>query len=124
LSKLAKITPIFPNIDNQRSMIYIDNLTEFLKLIIQGNSRGIFCPQNAQYVNVSSLVEKISKIHNEKIYLTKLFNPLIKSFMNFNIFQRVFGTLVYVKELSVFEEHNYEVITFTESVLKSEILTE
>src|SRR5699024_6455844 len=59
LSKLAKITPIFPNIDNQRSMIYIDNLTEFLKLIIQGNSRGIFCPQNAQYVNVSSLVEKI-----------------------------------------------------------------
>src|SRR5699024_10168300 len=28
LSKLAKITPIFPNINNQRSMIFINNLSE------------------------------------------------------------------------------------------------
>src|SRR5690606_11147904 len=33
LAKLAVMLPIFPEMDNKRSMIYIDNLSEFIKLI-------------------------------------------------------------------------------------------
>src|SRR5690625_3648275 len=56
LRKLALKTPIFPKIDNKRSMIYIDNLSEFLRILIDRTKQGIFCPQNKKYVNTSELV--------------------------------------------------------------------
>ncbi|MBO1915018.1 NAD-dependent epimerase/dehydratase family protein, partial [Microvirga sp. 3-52] len=34
LAKAARKLPVFPNIDNQRSMLHIDNLCEFMKLMI------------------------------------------------------------------------------------------
>jgi len=42
LAKLGKITPLFPDIDNKRSMIYVDNLSKFLKVIIDDNQSGLF----------------------------------------------------------------------------------
>ncbi|MGB4351276.1 MAG: NAD-dependent epimerase/dehydratase family protein, partial [Tissierellaceae bacterium] len=56
LAKLAKITPIFPDIDNKRSMIYIDNLSEFVRLLIDDYSSGLFLPQNSEYVKTSEMV--------------------------------------------------------------------
>ena len=38
LKKIAKLSPFFPDIDNQRSMIYIDNLCEFLKQTIDNEN--------------------------------------------------------------------------------------
>jgi len=119
LSKLAKITPIFPNVNNQRSMIYIENLSEFLRLIIEDNVSNIYCPQNTQYVNVSNLVKEISKANNKKIHLFKAFNPIIKIFMNVRVFQKVFGDLVYDYNLSKLDL-KYNVFSFEESVLKTE----
>ncbi len=34
LAKVARILPFFPDIDNQRSMLHIDNLCEFIRLMI------------------------------------------------------------------------------------------
>src|SRR5699024_5691053 len=68
LSKLAKITPVFPNIDNQRSMIYIDNLSEFIRLLIKNSQKGILFPQNEEYVSTIDLVKEISSNHGKKIY--------------------------------------------------------
>ena len=42
LSKFAQKSPIFPDYNNQRSMLYIDNLCEFVRLIIIHVSTGIF----------------------------------------------------------------------------------
>ena len=42
LARLAVLTPIFPKIDNKRSMIYIDNLSEFVRLLIDDCSSGLF----------------------------------------------------------------------------------
>ena len=53
LSKAAQKLPIFPNIDNERSMLHIDNLCEFIKLIIDNEERGMFFPQNKEYVKTS-----------------------------------------------------------------------
>lgn len=83
LAKLAKITPLFPDIDNKRSMIYVDNLSKFLKVIIDDNQSGLFFPQNNEYVKTSELVKLIAKYNNKKIRLTKLFNPIINS-LKFN----------------------------------------
>jgi nucleoside-diphosphate-sugar epimerase len=60
LAKFALKTPIFPQIDNKRSMIYIDNLSEFVKQLIDNQSGGLFFPQNAEYVNTSEMVTALT----------------------------------------------------------------
>lgn len=56
LASLARKTPIFPDIDNERSMLHIDNLVEYIKLMIDYGESGLFLPQNAEYVKTSEMV--------------------------------------------------------------------
>lgn len=115
LSKIAQITPIFPNYDNQRSMLHIDNLTEFNRLIIDNNDRGIYYPQNKEYVKTSDMVKIISNIHNKLLFQTKLFNPFIRPLTKINLVNKVFGNLVYDMELSDYQI-NFRVRNFKETI--------
>lgn len=119
LSKLSRITPIFPNIANQRSMIYIDNLLEFVRKAIDTNLSGLHFPQNKEYVTTSQLVKTIRDVNGKKTLLTAIFNPIIKLLSNVSQFNKLFGNLVYAKELST-EVFDYQVADFHESVRKSE----
>src|SRR5699024_3963649 len=101
LVKLAKITPMFPDIENKRSMIYIDNLSEFLRLIIKNRENGLYFPQNKEYVETSKMVKMISTIYDKKIMLVKILNPFIKPFIiKQGIINKMFGNLYYEKEMS------------------------
>ncbi|MCZ8466112.1 NAD-dependent epimerase/dehydratase family protein [Streptococcus uberis] len=119
LSKLSRITPIFPNIANQRSMIYIDNLLEFVRKAIDTNLSGLHFPQNKEYVTTSQLVKTIRDVNGKKTLLIAIFNPIIKPLSNVSQFNKLFGNLVYAKELST-EVFDYQVADFHESVRKSE----
>jgi len=121
LSNIAQKTPIFPKYDNERSMIYIYNLCRFVELIINYSDTGIFFPQNTQYVNSSDLVKKISELHNREIKLLRVFNPLITlGLNNWVIFKKIFGNLVYSKELSEYKI-NYNYYSYNESIKATEM---
>ncbi|EGP5490170.1 NAD-dependent epimerase/dehydratase family protein, partial [Enterococcus faecium] len=45
LVKLANKLPVFPDVKNERSMLYIENLCSFIKLIVDNEEKGIFFPQ-------------------------------------------------------------------------------
>lgn len=116
LAKLARTVPIFPAVDNVRSMIHIENLCEFVSLLIKYTDDGIFHPQNEAYVNTSDLVALIAEIHGKKVRLTKIFNPLLKLFSKrIPTIDKVFGNLYYDQKLSEYKE-NYQVHNFRESV--------
>jgi len=116
LAKLALKTPIFPNIDNKRSMLYIENLCEFVKFIIDDCSSGIFFPQNEEYVCTSKMVKLIAEAHGKKIRMTKLFNPLIR-LLKIGIVNKVFGDLVYDKNLIMINKiQNLSFIKFNETI--------
>lgn len=120
LSKLAKKTPIFPRVNNQRSMLYIDNLSNFLAILIDNNLEGEFHPQNSEYVNTSDLVKKIGRANNKNIVLLKGFAKIIHQLTKFmKIFQKVFGSLVY-KNDSYLKASDYEVYDFEETIKISE----
>lgn len=89
-------TFIFPNIKNQRSMLYIGNLTCFVKELIDCNRGGLFFPQNEEYVSTSKIVELIASNNNKKIKMTKVFNFFIKK-LNIKVLNKVFGNLTYEK---------------------------
>lgn len=118
---LALKTPIFPNIENKRSMIYIDNLSEFAKQLIDNRSGGLFFPQNDEFVNTSEMVELIAEAHGKKVAMTKVFNPLLR-LLNVKMVNKVFGDLVYEMNMSDYES-NYRVYGFRESIKKTEMET-
>lgn len=74
---LAQITPIFPAWHNKRSMLYIDNLCEFVKQLVLHEVDGIVFPQNGEYADTVDIIRYYAKAHGKKIWITRLFNPLI-----------------------------------------------
>lgn len=118
LAKLALKTPIFPKIDNKRSMIYIDNLSEFAKQLIDSHSEGVFFPQNEEYVNTSEMVRIIAEAHGKRIVMTKLLNPILR-LLNVGTVNKVFGDLVYEHSISDYE-NDYRVYDFRESIRMTE----
>lgn len=119
LSKLAKRIFVFPEIKNQRSMIYIYNLCEFIRIIIEENVGGIFFPQNEEYVSTSELVRLISNEHNLNIRFVKYVGCFIK-LINISIIRKVFGNLTYKKELSKYKNINYNIFTLEKSIKRTE----
>src|SRR5690606_4996298 len=88
--------PVFPDMENKRSMIYIDNLCELVRLLIDNSSKGIYLPQNKEYVCTSEMVKLIAEINGKKVKMTKLFTHLFRIIQT-NTLNKVFGDLVYEK---------------------------
>jgi len=100
LVKLARVLPIFPNIKNKRSMIYIGNLCLFIKAVIDNKCEGIFHPQNNEYVNTSDLFFLVAKYNGNAIIRTNIFNFFIRILQRVNnTSNKVFGTFIYEKEI-------------------------
>ncbi|MCF0149676.1 MAG: NAD-dependent epimerase/dehydratase family protein [Clostridium sp.] len=120
LSKIAKKTPIFPKVDNERSMLHIDNLCEFIRLMIENKEKGVFFPQNEEYVNTSELVKTIAEANGKTMKLTRVFNPALKLMGSFTgVVNKAFGSLVYEKDMSKYVD-NYRVRNFKESIISTE----
>lgn len=118
LEKLATKIPFFPKTNNERSMLYIDNLSEFLRLAMENEVAGIFCPQNKEFVNTSEMVETIRKSYGKTGVTIPGFGWLLTIFAGkINLFAKVFGTLTYDKSMSVYKNvGNYQIVDFGESI--------
>lgn len=116
LSKAAQRLPIFPDIDNERSMLHIDNLCEFIRLMIDNDESGLFFPQNKEYVKTSEMVRLISEAHGKKIRLTRVFNPALRMMHGIGVVNKVFGNLVYEKSMSEYDKADYSIRDFKESI--------
>lgn len=96
LRSFALKYPVFPSYKNERSMIYIGNLCEFVKTIIDSETGGLFFPQNCEYVRTCDMVKKISLANGKTTRLTGVFNVAIKLF-EVGALKKVFGSLTYEK---------------------------
>jgi UDP-glucose 4-epimerase len=106
LRKFALKSPVFPYYKNERSMIFIGNLCEFIKNLIDEEKSGLFFPQNKEYVNTSKLVNMIAINNGEKVKFVRCFNPMI-NVMNVGVVNKVFGDLTYEKT-DVVDKYSFE----------------
>ena len=120
MAKLVRKLPVFPMVNNQRSMLYIENLAELIRLVVDDEAEGIFCPQNNEYVNTSDMVNLIAHANGKGMLLLggftwalKLLRPLT------GIVDKAFGSLCYDFELSRYPK-DYCVKNFQESILETE----
>ena len=101
LIKLAGKTFIFPKIKNKRSMLYIDNLSNNIKYIIENNLNGVFFPQNSDFMCTSMIVKEVSIFLNKKIWFTRLLNiPIYISRTWITPVNKLFSDSYYDKNLS------------------------
>ncbi len=117
LSRFATKMKLFPKVKNERSMIYIYNLCEFVKMSIENKLSGIYLPQNKEYVSTEDMIRKISKINNNKIFFVGGFENILKK-ISIGLFKKVFGDLTYEKYDYGFE---YNIFNFDESLNRSEL---
>lgn len=121
LAKFAQKTPIFPYVKNQRSMLYIENLCEFVRLMIENGEQGTFWPQNAEYSNTSEIVKMIAAAHGRKVKLVKGFSWALKLLSCFtSLINKAFGSLCYEMNLSRYNDE-YRKFSVEESIHKTEV---
>lgn len=105
LRKFALKLKFFPYVKNERSMLYVENLCEFVKLMIDNNESGVFYPQNDEYTNTSEMVKTIAATHGRKVRLVKGFGWALKFLGLFTgIVNKAFGSLTYDKDMSKYKE--------------------
>lgn len=116
LVSFARKLPLFPWVENRRSMLYIGNFTEFLRLLVDREDQGIFCPQDGDYVCTSRMVQLIAEANGRRLpmirgvaWALKLTRPFTKAA------DKAFGSLCYDRALSDYPE-NYQKYTLEEAV--------
>ena len=124
LAKMARKLPVFPEVSNQRSMLYVGNLCRFIACVIEREENGVFFPQNKEYVNTTELVKCIATVHGKKICSTCIFNPALKFIGKLRgkfvgLVNKAFGNMVYEKTMSEYE-FKYQMYDLEESIRLTE----
>jgi nucleoside-diphosphate-sugar epimerase len=101
-------------------MLHIDNLCEFIRLMIDNEERGLFFPQNSEYVKTSDMVRMIANIHGKNIKMIRTFNIVIRLLgLKVGLINKVFGNLVYDMKISNYKE-NYRIWDLKDSIRVTE----
>ena len=102
LIKLVDKIPVLPFAygDNKRSIVYIDNLLEETKDIINNRLTGIFIPQDERAVSVKEIAEGIAKGLEKKRVFVKFPNFIYSLLCKYkpNIMARLYGSLQFEVE--------------------------
>lgn len=116
LGWLATKIPCFPAWHNKRSMIHVNNLAEFVRNIIIRKMSGTFFPQNKEYADTVEIVRHFAKENNHKLFISKIFNPLVwlGSFF-LPPLPKMFSDSYYEQEMSIYD-FDYNVIDFKDSI--------
>lgn len=121
LAWLGTKIPFFHNWHNQRSMLFIDNLCEFVRQIILREKRGIFYPQNRELSDTVEIVKFFAKKYNHKIWVSKIFNPfVVLSSWIFPQVPKMFADSYYEPSMSKYE-FDYQIVSLKESMRKLEV---
>ena len=121
LGWLATKTPVFPAWHNKRSMLYIDNLAEFVRQLIDRELCGVFFPQNKELSDTVEIVRYFAHKYNKRIWISRVFNPLVwlGSFFLKPI-PKMFSDSYYVPEMSKYD-FEYQLVPFEDSLKGLEI---
>ena len=116
LAKLATKVPLFPEWHNKRSMLYIDNLAEFVKQAVLRGLSGTFYPQNRELADTVEIIRFFAKAAGHKVWITRLLNPFVwlGSFVLQPI-NKMFATYYYDPEMSKMN-FDYQLVSFEESL--------
>lgn len=105
---------LFPNVNNDRSMIYIENLSLFVKIVVDYQLSGLFLPQNLEYVKTVELIKSIGQLNNVSIHLIPFYYNQNFKLINLVQLKKMLGSLTISRERS-FNTLSDDIIKIIES---------
>ena len=129
LAKLAKKLPVFPDINNERSMLHIDNLCEFLCqiMLVKENKENsiVLIPQNREWTKTSDMVKCIANVTGKKIVISSMLTPAVWLGSKIpgkigGLVNKAFGNSAYSKSVSEYDGILYIVTNLKESIRRTE----
>jgi UDP-glucose 4-epimerase len=120
-TKIVKMLPVIPRVylDARQSFIYIDNLCECIRLIVENKLGGVFCPQDDEIPNANRLLKVISEGIGKK-YRTSSFLGWCLHFVSFiPLVKKAYGGISYARDLSEMPNLNYVITPFEEGMKKT-----
>lgn len=121
LSKVAKLIPVFPLINNKRSIIFVDHLSDIVQHMIEKSLGGVFLVNNPENFSTLNLVNEIASVHQKTLFKSKYLGVFIKKAgRNINVFKKIFGNVYYKIDDTKIEGFNFYNISFEKSIEISE----
>ena len=125
LATLVKKLPLFPDVENNRSMLFVGNLCEFLCQImlvkeIKENA-VVLIPQNKEWIKTSNMLRKIANVTERKVYVTKCLDPFIFIASKVpgkigTLVNKAFGNSCYEPSMSKINGIKYQIYDFEKSI--------
>lgn len=121
LAALAQSLPVFPRVQNQRSMLYIGTLCTFVRRLIESGQSGLYFPQNREYVSTCDMVREIARCHGRKVHMVPGLGWLVSALASrVGVVGKVFGTLTYDKAMSTAFADAQE-MAFAQTISQTEV---
>lgn len=118
LAKIARKLPIFPEVRNKRSVLYVENLAEFVSQVVDRELSGMFWPQNAEYMSTSEAVRLLGEAQGGSVRVTRVLSPFASLTLRFTeAGRKAFGSLYYDMAMSDYG-FDYRAYGFEESIRK------
>lgn len=120
-ASIVRKLPIVPKAYNnvKQSFIYIDNLTELVRLIIENNLNGAFCPQDDKAINANELLKYLAYGIGKKYRDSRLLGYGIKILNFLSVVKKAYGGVEYAKGLSTIKGINYVVVPIKEGLKRT-----
>lgn len=116
LEKMARRVALFPKVDNRRSILYVGNLAEFVRLMIENGESGVFWPCNRELINTSDLVRRIGARYGRRIILVPGFTWALKLLARTSGYiNKAFGSLAYEAGLGEYRQ-DYRLYDLEQSI--------
>lgn len=120
-TSIAQKLPVIPRAyeNAKQSFIYIDNLSELVRQLIEKKLHGVFCPQDEKAVSANELLEMISKGLGIKYRSSRLLGYLLRAVSFIPLVNKAYGGVEYAKELSTINGVDYVVVPLEEGMRRT-----
>lgn len=119
--KIAQMLPVIPRAYENacQSFIYIDNLSECVRLIVENYLSGVFCPQDDEIPNANRLLEVICKGIGKTYRSSRLLGICLQLLSFIPLVKKAYGGIEYSRTLSDISELDYVVVSFEEGMRRT-----
>jgi UDP-glucose 4-epimerase len=110
---------IFPKIQNKRSVLHINNLSELVRLIIVKKHNGLFYPQDQNYFDTTKFIT-LFRLSNGKNILKIPFLSVILILISLFIkpVNKIYGNKYYEINQSIIKNINYQLFSIEDVILE------
>lgn len=121
LKKLSKLLLFCPKCYTpiRQSMLYIDNLSELIRLIAENTTGGVFLPQDDLAPNTVELIRAIRTASGKKTHPSGFLGFFVKLFFWLPLVNKIYGGVCYDMADSLCFDGSYRMVSFSDGIAKT-----